>query len=154
MILLYKSFLVVLNSLLIVFDYNDLQNLLFMVTSQKITTFYDMSFGKRIKEIRASKKISQDELASKIGIHANHLSRYERDVTLPSIEVVKKIAQALEVSIDLLVFGKQDIDSTIQDKELVSLFKNIEQFSQEDKSVVKTLLDAFITKRKVQKLAQ
>ena len=125
-----------------------------MVTSRQLLNLYDMSFGKRIKEIRTRQKVSQEELATKIGIHANHLSRYERDVTLPSIEVVKKIAQALEVSIDLLVFGKQDAETSIDDKELVKLFKNIEQFSQEDKSVVKTLLDAFITKRKVQKLAQ
>jgi len=125
-----------------------------MIISRQITNLYDMSFGKRIKEIRTYQKISQEELASKIGIHANHLSRYERDITLPSIEVVKKIAQALEVSIDLLVFGKQDAETSIDDKELIKLFKNIEQFSKEDKSVVKTLLDAFITKRKVQKLAQ
>jgi len=125
-----------------------------MIISHQTTNLYDMSFGKRIKEIRSLQKVSQEELASKIGIHANHLSRYERDVTLPSIEVVKKIAQALEVSIDLLVFGKQDAETSIDDKELVKLFKNIEGFSQEDKSVVKTLLDAFITKRKVQKLAQ
>jgi len=125
-----------------------------MVISQQLVNLYDMSFGKRIKEVRTSKKISQEELSSKVGIHANHLSRYERDITLPSIEVASKIAQALDVSIDLLVFGKQDLETSIDDKELVKLFRDIEQFSQEDKSVVKTLLDAFITKRKIQKLAQ
>jgi len=113
-----------------------------------------MSFGKRLKEVRASKKISQEELSSKIGIHANHLSRYERDLTQPSIEVVKKIAEALETSIDTLVFGRADNTGTMNDNELMSLFKNIESFSNEDKAIVKTLIDAFITKRKIQKLAE
>ena len=107
-----------------------------------------------MKEARTSKKISQEALASRINIHANHLSRYERDLTLPSIEVVKKIAEALDISIDVLVFGKQNPEQNITDKELINLFKGIEQFSNEDKAIVKTLIDAFITKRKVQKLAE
>jgi len=113
-----------------------------------------MSFGKRLKEVRTSKKISQEELASRVSIHANHLSRYERDLSMPSIEVVKKIAEALEISIDALVFGEQKPDQIINDKELINLFRGIEQFSNEDKAIVKTLIDAFITKRKIQKLAK
>ena len=113
-----------------------------------------MSFGQRLKEVRTSLKISQEALAAQIGVHANHLSRYERDLTQPSIEVVKKIAQALNVSIDTIVFGNPEPEQCINDQELISLFRDIEQFSNEDKAIVKTLIDAFITKRKVQKLAE
>ncbi|TCP27968.1 helix-turn-helix protein [Tenacibaculum skagerrakense] len=125
-----------------------------MVTSQQLLNLYDMSFGKRIKEVRTSKKISQEELSTKVGIHANHLSRYERDVTLPSIEIASKIAKALEVSIDLLVFGKQDIEDNLQDNELINLFKTVQSFDDDNKKTVKDLISAFILKQELkQKLA-
>jgi transcriptional regulator with XRE-family HTH domain len=117
--------------------------------------FIVMSFGSQVKEYRTVNKISQEELASKIGIHANHLSRYERDITAPSIDVVKKIAEALDISIDTLVFGKQNDTDDIKDKELVSLFKKVEHFSIKNKQTVKDLISAFILKQELkEKLAE
>ena len=49
----------------------------------------------KITTILIHYQISQTELALKIGVHANVLGRYERDETLPSIEVASKIAKAL-----------------------------------------------------------
>ena len=40
------------------------------------------------------------------------------------------------------------------DKELLQQFKEVELFPSEDKHLIKTFIDAFLTKRKVQKLAQ
>lgn len=39
------------------------------------------------------------------------------------------------------------------DKELIKQFKEVEQMDDQDKHLVKTFLDAFITKKKIQKLA-
>jgi len=44
-------------------------------------------------------------------------------------------------------------ENTLNDKELLNQFKAIEKMNDNDKSVVKTLIDAFITKRKIQQLA-
>jgi transcriptional regulator with XRE-family HTH domain len=62
-------------------------------------------FGENLKRLRVEKNISQEEMAKKIKVHANHLSRYERGLSAPSIEVVEKMAKLLDVSIDELVFG-------------------------------------------------
>ncbi len=48
------------------------------------------SFGNNLKQIRTEKNISQGELAKLVKMQATHISRYERDVTAPSIEVLKK----------------------------------------------------------------
>ena len=86
-----------------------------------------MSFGKNLKDTRVEKNVSQDDLAKKIGVHANHISRYERDLSAPSIEVVQKIAEALEISIDELVYGKQtNAEGGISDNELIALFKKVQ----------------------------
>lgn len=106
-----------------------------------------MSFGANLKQFRTEKGLSQEELAQKIGVHANHLSRYERDVASPSIEVVEKISLALDVSIDRLVFGKEsDIEGAVTDKELISLFKKVQLLNDKQKDTVKDFLSAFVLK--------
>lgn len=64
-----------------------------------------MNIGKNIKKIREMKKISQDQLANNSGIPRTSLGRYERGERTPNVDVVAKIANALEVDIDLLING-------------------------------------------------
>ncbi len=68
-----------------------------------------MLFGERLAQVRKKKKVSQDELAKAIGAHAPVIGRYERDEVKPSIEVVIKMADTLEVSLDFLV-GKTNVE--------------------------------------------
>ena len=106
-----------------------------------------MDFSSNLKAFRTEKKISQDELAKKINVHPNHLSRYERGLASPSIEVVQKISEVLEVSIDQLVFGKeQNIEASVSDRELISLFKKIQFLSDKQKEMVKEFLSSFVIK--------
>lgn len=46
------------------------------------------TFGKRLSEVRKTKKLSQDELAKMLDVHGAVIGRYERDEVKPSIEVV------------------------------------------------------------------
>ena len=52
---------------------------------------------------RKKKELSQAELGKKIGTSGDIIGRYERDIMSPSIEVIIKITDVLEVSIDYLV---------------------------------------------------
>ncbi|WP_303835315.1 helix-turn-helix domain-containing protein [Ruminococcus flavefaciens] len=62
-----------------------------------------MPLGETIKKVRLFKKISQKELAKRIGIAPNTLYRYEHgDISL-SLEMLNKLAEALNVSIDTLL---------------------------------------------------
>jgi len=47
--------------------------------------------------------MNQNDLATKIGITAAMVSMYESDKTTPSLETIKKIADALNTTIDFLV---------------------------------------------------
>ena len=58
-----------------------------------------LSFGKRVQELRKTKGISQEELASFAGVHRTYIGmieRAEKNITLCNIE---KIANALNISI-------------------------------------------------------
>ena len=58
--------------------------------------------GKRIRELRKERNISQEALAEVIGIEANNLSRIENGKNYPSPDNINKIANALNISIDKL----------------------------------------------------
>jgi transcriptional regulator with XRE-family HTH domain len=114
-----------------------------------------MSFAQRLKKTRVDKGLSQTELGNLAGIHYTQIGRYENKGAQPSADVLSKLANALGVSSDFLTNGSTDelAENTLNDKELLNQFKAIEKMNDNDKSVVKTLIDAFITKRKIQQLA-
>jgi transcriptional regulator with XRE-family HTH domain len=114
-----------------------------------------MGFAQRLKKARADKGLSQTELGNLAGIHYTQIGRYENKGAQPSADVLAKLANALGVSSDYLNNGSTDelAENTLNDKELLNQFKAIEKMTDNDKSVVKTLIDAFITKKKIQQLA-
>ncbi|WP_223144727.1 helix-turn-helix domain-containing protein [Macrococcoides canis] len=59
--------------------------------------------GKRIRNSRIKKGISQKELAEKINVSNAVMSRYESGTRSPDFEKLKHIAEVLEVSIDYLL---------------------------------------------------
>ncbi len=114
-----------------------------------------MSFAKRLKRARIEKGLSQTELGKIVGVHYTQIGRYENKGAQPAADVLSKMANILEVSADFLTNGTKDdlANSTLSDKTLLNQFKAIEGFSANDKNVIKTLIDAFITKKQIQKLA-
>jgi len=62
-----------------------------------------MELGNKIKNIRYNNNISQEELAKMLGINRNHLSRIETNKSVPSAEILAKLATCFNVSIDTLL---------------------------------------------------
>ncbi len=111
--------------------------------------------GERIKYLRKQKGLSQTDLANQVGISYAQVGRYETKGAQPSAEVVKKMADVLGVSPDYLINGssEEQAHANLNDAELIQQFKAVEQMGEEDKNVIKQLIDAFITKKKIQQLA-
>jgi transcriptional regulator with XRE-family HTH domain len=105
-----------------------------------------MLFGERLSDVRRKKKISQDELAKKIGVHAPVIGRYERGEVKPSIDVAVNIAEALDTSLDYLV-GTTDL---ILEKGIVNRIQNIQKLTDIDKGHLFALMDAFLLKCNIQ----
>lgn len=62
-----------------------------------------MDLGERIKKIRNDKNYSLRDLASKVDLSASFLSQIEQGKASPSIENLKKIANALDVRVSYLI---------------------------------------------------
>jgi transcriptional regulator with XRE-family HTH domain len=54
-------------------------------------------FGKKVREIRLARKLSQGDVSRRLGLHRSYISGIERGVRNPSLKVVEKIARALGV---------------------------------------------------------
>ena len=69
--------------------------------------------GARIKELRKSRGLSQDQLSESIGIDPKHLSRIEVGKSYPYMETLESIANSLDVEIkDLFEFCHLEKETT------------------------------------------
>lgn len=107
-----------------------------------------MEFGSIVVELRKNKGISQTDFASQLGIHKNVLGRYERNEVKPSIEIARKMADILDVSLDYLT-GKTDVE---MDKNTRKRILEVSKFDDEDRNHIFSVIDAFIAKRKIQSI--
>jgi transcriptional regulator with XRE-family HTH domain len=100
-----------------------------------------MSTGKIITELRKLKAWSQTDLADKSGISRVMIGKYERDEASPSIDAAKKIADALEVSLDALV--GQGIGAQF-DKKTIARLQDLMDMEESKKNVLFDLIDTYI----------
>lgn len=110
-----------------------------------------MTFGQRVTIMRKKKNLNQSELGAMIGTSGNIMSKYERDFITPSIEVAAKIGKALNVSIDYLVNGISPDTEPISPEEAGKL-QYFDQLLPEDRLHVLAVIEAFLTKSKLQSL--
>lgn len=82
-----------------------------------------------------------------IGTSGDVVGRYERGDISPSIEVVSKIADALEVSVDYLI-GKTRMEL---DKDTMRRIEDISALPQENKNFVLNLIDMALRDFKTKK---
>ena len=70
------------------------------------------SFGIRLKELRKKFSVSQEELAQYLNVGRTAIANYESGLTMPSVEVLDKLASYFGVSTDYLlcrVVGMPDL---------------------------------------------
>lgn len=68
-----------------------------------------MSIGKRIRKRRQELKLTQENLASALGLTPQHISGIEQDKRNPSLSSLAKLAEELGITVDYLVAGKEGV---------------------------------------------
>jgi transcriptional regulator with XRE-family HTH domain len=100
-----------------------------------------MEFSERIIALRKGRGLTQKALAEQVGIHVTQVQRYENGTIQPTLDVLRRLAVALSVSADLLVFDK---DERGPDDDLKLAFEAVSQFDAEDKAIAKKVLQGLI----------
>ena len=105
----------------------------------------------RIKQLRQKRGVIQEILAAELGITQQMLSKYERDVTLIKVDILKKIAAYFNVTTDYLL-GVSDVKRDIKGQmkvnetldayyDLVEVYKDLDSYDQEIIQTVKKTSD-------------
>ncbi len=80
-----------------------------------------MSLGNSLFDARKKKGLSQEEVAEKLGVSRQTISKWETEETVPDIYQAKKLAKIYGLSLDEL------IDTNLDQKEIAEVIKNTDE---------------------------
>ncbi len=109
-----------------------------------------MPFAERLTTLRKERNLTQQTLGDKIKLTKAQVYRYEKGTSQPTLDVIKKLAIALSVSTDQLIFGEDErnLPNALQLK-----FEAVSQMSEEDQRTIQSLIDGMILKHTANQLA-
>lgn len=70
--------------------------------------FDRMAYGERIKRLRTSKELTQEQLAEKINVSRTYIAKIENGLQTGPIEIAIELAEFFDVSLDFLLLGKEN----------------------------------------------
>lgn len=100
-----------------------------------------MDIGIQMQRMRKQKGLSQEELAEAINSSRVMVGKYEREEVVPSVEVAKKIADALDVTLDYLV---DESSLAAVNKKTLKRMRELEKLPKEDQEHIYYTLDNLI----------
>lgn len=124
-----------------------------LTSMAKKMTKKEMSLGERIRQLRRERDWSQEKLAKMVGLHLQSIGLYEKDESIPTALVLKKIADAFGVSVDYIISGGTDKAVQIKNKELLKRIEQLDRISPEDLSGLLQMMDLVIRSHQVKELA-
>ena len=100
-----------------------------------------MNIGNIISQSRDKNNFSQSDLAEKSNVSRVMIGKYERGEAIPSIDAAKKIADALNVSLDFLVGESKNASF---DKRTLQRIQELELLEDSKKETLFDLIDTYI----------
>jgi transcriptional regulator with XRE-family HTH domain len=101
-------------------------------------------FSDRLRRAREIRELSQAELASRAKLQPSAVSHFETGTRQPSFDNLRRLADALMVSIDYLLGRSDSIEGISQTTDV--LYRNIEQLSASDREVVKAIAKQLVAR--------
>ena len=100
-----------------------------------------LQIGSLVRAHRTRCGLTQEELADRIERHADSLSLIERGQTLPSIETLLQLAEAMDLSpLDLLPSGKQAMGSQKKTKLEADIRSLLSELSENELLLAKDMV--------------
>jgi transcriptional regulator with XRE-family HTH domain len=111
----------------------------------------DMDFPERLAVLRKEKNLTQKDLAELTNVHVAQIRRYESGTSQPTLDVIRKIAIALHVSADTLIFDQKERGPG---DDLRLHFEAVSKLSEEEKETIKELLEGMLLKHEAKRWHQ
>lgn len=119
--------------------------------------------GKFIAQLRKEKNMTQQELAEKMGVSINAVSKWERGLSFPDVSLYKKLCKELDINIEELINGERGNSSKAKDKAIMNTVNSIQKTKKKLHLVVLisimivitlVIVNSFICKSSEDKLAE
>lgn len=106
-----------------------------VIIEKKVTkrVIFFMKWNKRIRDLREDNDLTQEDLASQLGISKRTLLRYESGVSEPTISVLISLSLLFNVSVDYIIGTKDttEIDEISIKNELDHVIQSLEKIKKE-----------------------
>lgn len=101
------------------------------------------SFGKRLQDLLLENNMTQKDLAGKLNVNRGSVSNWVTDRRFPDQNMLIRISEEFNVTIDFLIRGKEDEKDIREAKELYRLYSKLED---KDKYLVNSMMKAMLKK--------
>ncbi len=114
-----------------------------------------MQLGSTIAKLRQEHGWKQSELAEKLGVHPNHIGRWEKNQMRPRAKMLDRIAAAFGVSVEDLVGVELEIPTRLsrEDPELAELVGQLVLLDDEQRRALRMVVRSMLACRQLQDLA-
>ena len=108
-----------------------------------------MDMKERLKQLRKTKKLSQQKVAKAIGITTSAYGNYEQGKRKPRLEILVKLSEFYGVSIDYLIYGKDlysintNLVVLMDDDELI-FFEKLRKLNYHQKLKIEGMMDLYL----------
>lgn len=110
-----------------------------------------MNFGEKMRAIRLSRELTQEELAALLGTTKQTISRYENSEREPNLRTARDIAEKLNIDINILADDDCELSYMLSEKfdsfaphlseDALEVARSYSQLSTDKKNMVRRLLD-------------
>ena len=104
----------------------------------------EMTFGEKLKSARKSAGLTQEQLADKLLVSRQAVTKWESDKGMPDIENLRQLSQLLGVSIDYLIDNGEQIDFSVTKEPI-----NLDSYNSRKKSGRQSKKVSMNTKHKI-----
>ncbi len=101
--------------------------------------------GKFIASLRKNKKMTQEELAEKMNVSINAVSKWERGLSLPDVSLFKKLCNELGISIEELINGEKDNSDNAKEKAIINTLNENKNIKKKNNIIIIFIAIIFVT---------
>ena len=91
-----------------------------------------MTLGEKIRKLRSDIGLTQEQLANKLGVSRQAITKWESDKGMPDIDNLKAIGKLLNVTVDYLIDDIQNIDNIVLKEDI-----DLKKYGKERRKVIK-----------------
>ena len=109
-------------------------------------------FGQRLRQARQERGLTGPDLATQLGVERSAIPHYERGSRFPSVPVLEKLAEILQVSLDWLLLGEHSTEQEFHDKELAAYLQKLDRLDARERALVKVFLESMLARQELEEL--